>query len=49
MSTSKNFILAILILLTTTLTFAQPKRTTSKLNLDFEAVEKGIPSGWNTF
>ena len=44
----KSF-LAFLPLLITIATSCQTKETPSRLNFDFEKIEKGIPVGWDNF
>jgi C-terminal processing protease CtpA/Prc len=45
----KKSILTFLILFISVTTYCQTKETISKLNFDFEIVEKGRPSDWNNF
>ncbi|MGB3227725.1 MAG: S41 family peptidase [Saprospiraceae bacterium] len=45
----KKSILTFLILFIAITTYCQTKETISKLNFDFEIVEKGSPAGWNNF
>ncbi|MBK9722664.1 MAG: peptidase S41 [Saprospiraceae bacterium] len=45
----KKSILTFLILFIAVTTYCQTKETISKLNFDFEIVEKGSPAGWNNF
>ncbi|MBK8448519.1 MAG: peptidase S41 [Saprospiraceae bacterium] len=45
----KKSILTFLILFISVTTYCQTKETISKLNFDFEVVEKGSPAGWNNF